>query len=99
MDDLISDVRIDAKHSFEDAIEDVTSIKRRYGDRIAILGGIDVDFLCRRSEEEIRDRVTATLDACMPGGGYCLGTGNSVTNYIPLDNYLAMLDAGREWSD
>ena len=38
-----------------------------------------------------------TLDLCMPGGGYCLGTGNSVANYIPLDNYLAMLDEGRRW--
>ena len=34
----------------------------------------------------------------MPGGGYCLGTGNSVANYIPLDNYLAMLDEGRRYS-
>ena len=30
----------------------------------------------------------------MTGGGYCLGTGNSVTNYIPLDHYLAMVDEG-----
>jgi uroporphyrinogen decarboxylase len=34
----------------------------------------------------------------MPGGGYCLGTGNSVANYIPLDNYLAMLDEGRKFA-
>ena len=32
-----------------------------------------------------------------PGGGYCLGTGNSVANYIPLANYLAMLDEGRRY--
>lgn len=31
----------------------------------------------------------------MPGGGYCLGTGNSVANHIPTENYLAMLDEGR----
>jgi uroporphyrinogen decarboxylase len=29
--------------------------------------------------------------------GYCLGTGNSVANYIPLDNYLVMLDEGRKF--
>lgn len=34
------------------------------------------------------------LEACMPGGGYALGTGNSVANYIPLGNYLAMLEKG-----
>ena len=48
----------------------------------------------RRSAARVRE----TLDACLPGGGYCLGTGNSVANYIPLDNYLAMLDEGRRYT-
>lgn len=98
MEDLIEDVRIDAKHSFEDTIEEVTAAKEKYGDRIALLGGIDVDFLCRSSEEEVRRRVRATLEKCTVGSGYCLGTGNSVANYIPLDNYLAMLDEGRRFT-
>jgi uroporphyrinogen decarboxylase len=98
MEDLIEDVGIDAKHSFEDTIEDVTQVKAEYGERIALLGGIDVDFLCRATEEQVRARVRHTLDTCMPGGGYCLGTGNSVANYIPLDNYLAMVDEGRRYS-
>ena len=98
MDDLLDDVRIDGLHSYEDTIRTVEATKARYGHRIAVLGGIDVDFLCRSNEEAIRRRVRATLEACHSGGGYCLGTGNSVTNYIPLDNYLAMLDEGRRFS-
>ena len=98
MPDLIDDVKIDAKHSFEDTIEQVTDAKAAYGDQIALLGGIDVDFLCRADELAIRKRVRRSLDVCMDGGGYCLGTGNSVANYIPVDNYLAMLDEGRRWS-
>lgn len=97
MDDLIDDVQIDAKHSFEDTIESVSDAKRTYGQQIALLGGIDVDFLCTSDEAAIRSRVRRTLDECMPGGGYCLGTGNSVANYIPLDHYLIMLDEGRRW--
>ena len=92
---LIDDVRIDGKHSFEDTILPVTEAKKKYGDRIALLGGIDVDFLCRADEKAIRKRVCETLEICLQGGGYCLGTGNSVANYIPLDNYLVMLDEGR----
>ena len=90
-------MRIDGLHSFEDTIETVEQAKERYGHRIAVLGGIDVDFLCRASEEEIRRRVRQTIDACQPGGGFCLGTGNTVANYIPLDNYLAMIDEGRRY--
>jgi len=98
MDSLIDFVGIDARHSFEDVIEPVTLAKQRYGDRIALLGGIDLDFLCRAGTAEIRQRVRDTLDVCHAGGGYCLGTGNSVANYIPLDNYLAMLDEGRRYA-
>jgi len=97
MDDLIHNVRIDAKHSFEDTIEDVRDAKRRYGDSITLLGGIDVDFLCRADEDAVRMRVRSTLSTCVAGGGYCLGTGNSVANYIPIDNYLAMIDEGRKF--
>ena len=97
MPDLIDDVKIDARHSFEDTIENVILAKQRYGDRLTLLGGIDLDFLCRSSQQAVRTRVRATLDACLPGGGYCLGTGNSVANYIPLENYLAMLDEGRRY--
>lgn len=98
MDALIDDVGIDGKHSFEDVILPVTEAKTRYGHRVALIGGIDVDFLSRASEPEIRKRVRATLDVCQRGGGYCLGSGNSVANYIPLRNYLVMLDEGRRWS-
>jgi uroporphyrinogen decarboxylase len=97
MDDLIDDVKIDAKHSFEDAILPVEAFKARYGHRIGVVGGIDLDFLCRASEEDVRARVRAVLDTCMPGGGYVLGTGNSVANYVPVRNFMAMVDEGRRW--
>ena len=94
MDDLIDSVGIDGKHSFEDTFLPVTEAKRLYGGRISILGGVDVDMMCRSTEDEVRAYTRRVLEACMPGGGYALGTGNSVANYIPVRNYLAMLDEG-----
>jgi len=96
IEDLISDVKLDALHSWEDVIEPVTQAKRAYGNRLSLIGGIDLDFLCRATPDLVRRRVRETVAICQPGGGYCLGTGNSVCNYIPLDNYLAMLDEGRK---
>jgi uroporphyrinogen decarboxylase len=96
-DDLIEDVGLDGKHSFEDTIEDVRELKPSLGGRVALLGGIDMDFLCRADESAIRGRVRETLDICSPGGGFCIGTGNTVANYIPLDNYLVMLDEAMRW--
>jgi uroporphyrinogen decarboxylase len=97
MGPLIEEVGLDGKHSFEDVIESVIEAKRRWGARIALLGGIDVDLLTRRSEAEVRRRVREVLEACQAGGGYCLGTGNTACNYIPLRNFLAMIDEGRRW--
>ena len=73
-------------------------MKKRYGQRVALLGGFDVDFLCRATEKEIRSRVRKILEACHSDGGYCLGSGNSIARYVPLHNYLVMLDEGRRWT-
>jgi uroporphyrinogen decarboxylase len=93
MDDIIA-CGWDARHSFEDVIEPVWEAKERYGDRISVLGGFDMDKLCTMSEDEVRAHTRFLIDCCAPGGGWALGTGNSVANYIPLENYLAMLDEG-----
>jgi uroporphyrinogen decarboxylase len=98
MDDLIDDVKIDGKHSYEDTIEDVRELKATWGQRMALLGGLDLDFLIRADEKAVRERVRSVLDVCQEGGGYCLGTGNSVANYINLDSYLAMVDEGMRYS-
>jgi uroporphyrinogen decarboxylase len=99
MDDFINYVGIDAKHSFEDKILPVEEVYRRWGDRVAIMGGVDMDLLGRGTEEQVRARTREVLEVCgIKGAGYCLGTGNSVANYIPVQNYLAMLDEGRRWN-
>lgn len=96
MEDLIEDVGIDAKHSFEDAIMPVSEFKRIYGHRVAVLGGIDVHILAGGTEQEVREYTRRRIEECAPGGGWALGSGNSVANYIPLQNFLAMLDEGRK---
>ena len=96
MDDLIDYVGIDAKHSYEDKILPVVEAKRRYGNRIAILGGVDMHFITTASVEQIEPYVAKVIHECAPGGGYALGTGNSVANYVPLENYYEMLRVGNE---
>jgi len=96
MDDIIDYCGYDAKHSFKDSHTPVAEAKRRWGDRIALLGGVDMDFISRRSEGEVRTYVRRILNDCA-GRGYALGTGNSVSNYIPVDNYLAMVDEGLKY--
>ena len=93
-DDLIDAVGIDAKHSFEECILPVEKFKQQYGNRVTPLGGLDVDLICRGSEDEIRRYTRTKIKACFADGFYALGTGNSLTDYMPVKNYLLALDEG-----
>ena len=92
IDDIIDFVGIDAKHSFEDKIMPIEIAKEKYIDRVTLVGGVDVDFLVRSSEDEVRQRVLNILQSCDTKGGYIMGSGNSIANYIPIKNYYAMMD-------
>jgi uroporphyrinogen decarboxylase len=52
---------------------------------------MDLDFVCTKSPAEIRARSLAMLE--LGQKGYALGTGNSVPDYVPDDNYFAMTSA------
>ena len=97
MNDLIEYVGIDAKHSYEDTTYPVTEYKALYGDKIAILGGVDMDKLARMPEQQFKSYVRDIIYKCAPEGGYALGCGNTVSNYVKLDNYLSMLEVGKKY--
>lgn len=96
MEDLISDVGIDGKHSFEDAIMPVQEFQALYGGRIAVLGGLDVHILSASSPERVRQKTRFLIDTCGSRGRYALGSGNSIPSYVPVANYLAMIDEALE---
>lgn len=96
MDDLIDVAKIDAKHSNEDIIAPFQEWVDRYGDRIGNFGGIDVDVLCRGTEQEIRLYAKKIIDYSSSHGGFAFGSGNSIANYVPVDGYIAMVEAARE---
>jgi len=92
IDDLIDDIGIDGKHSFEDAIVPAEDFQARHGGRIAALGGLDVNILSAGSEDDVRRRTRILLDICGERGRYAVGSGNSIPSYVPVRNYLAMVD-------
>ncbi len=94
MEDIIDYVGIDAKHSYEDAIMPVAEFAKRYQDRISILGGFDVNRLSSSPPKEIRKHTRFLLGEIGGSGRYAMGSGNSIPEYVPVANYLAMLDEG-----
>lgn len=92
MPDLIAQVSIDGKHSFEDAIIPVQDFQVEYGDRLAVLGGLDLNILSGGTPDQVRQSTRFLIETCGPRGRYAVGSGNSVPSYVPVENYLAMVD-------
>ncbi|MCU0519714.1 MAG: uroporphyrinogen decarboxylase family protein [Anaerolineae bacterium] len=93
MDDMI-DAGIDAKHSNEDVIAPFGAWIERFGDRIGLVGGIDVDILCRDDPQAVFERaVEMGRRFRSQARGYALGSGNSIPDYVPVEGYMAMIRA------
>ncbi len=92
IDDLI-DCGFNALHPIEPKVMDAIKVKGKYGNKICILGNIELDILSRGTKESVRDLTLSRLKDLWNHGGYCPGSSNSVTDYVPLENYIAMLDA------
>lgn len=69
---------LDALHPIEPKAMDIAAVKQQYGDRLALLGNIDVDLLARGAPDEIRTDVKARIRQVGPGGSYAIGSSNSV---------------------
>lgn len=97
IEDIIGDMGYDARHSYEDNIVPVEDAYEKYGGRIAVLGGIDMNFLYWETPENIYRRSCEMLERAQGRGGYALGSGNSIPEYIPYENYMAMIRAAWEF--
>jgi uroporphyrinogen decarboxylase len=96
MDDVIA-LGIDAKHSNEDAIAAYDEWIARYSERIGLLGGVDVDILCQQQPEDVVKEVMARGTRFRAAArGYGLGSGNSIPDYVPVEGYLAMIEAAQK---
>jgi uroporphyrinogen decarboxylase len=95
MEDVIA-LGIDAKHSNEDAVAPYERWITDYGDRIGLMGGFDMDFLCSADARTVHETVIERGSRYRAAArGYALGSGNSIPDYVPVDNYLSMVEAAQ----
>jgi uroporphyrinogen decarboxylase len=79
---------------------DIGKVKRRYGNRICLVGNIDCGHLLSRgTPDDVRKAVKACIAAAAPGGGFILSSSNSIHSSVKPENYLAMIEAAREFGE
>jgi uroporphyrinogen decarboxylase len=75
---------------------DIGEVKRRYGDRIAVVGNVDCgDLLSRGTPDQVIAAVKETIAKAAVGGGHILASSNSIHPAVNAENYRAMVDAAR----
>jgi len=95
LEDLIG-LGIDAKHSNEDQIAPFEKWIELYGSRIGLFGGIDVDTVCTHSPDDVyREVLEKGTRFRRLGKGYGLGTGNSIPGYVPVEGFMALVEAAK----
>ena len=97
IDDLIQ-CGYHALHPCEPSSMDIVELKRKYGGRLCLCGNINLDStLTLGSPDDVEEEVKLRIRTLAPGGGYCCGSSNSVTDYVPYENFLAMIEATRKY--
>jgi len=95
--DLV-DCGISALQPIEPKAMDIVEVKKRWGKHLALIGNIDLGHtLTLGMPAEVEAEVRRRIREVGPGGGYCVGSSNSITSYVPLANYRAMIEATLKW--
>jgi uroporphyrinogen decarboxylase len=91
--DLV-DCGFDCLHPLEPPMNDIVLIKKEWGDRISLAGNIDLkNTLCAGSPEDVEAEVRLRSTQLAPGGSWLVGSSNSIPEFVPLENYRALLAA------
>jgi uroporphyrinogen decarboxylase len=93
IDDLVA-CGYQGLHPCEPASMDIVELKRKYAGRLCLMGNINLDStLCLGTPADVEEEVKLRIRTVGPGGGYCCGSSNSIPEYVPYENYLAMIEA------
>jgi hypothetical protein len=72
---------------------DYRDYKKRYGHRVTFFGNIDITCpLATRTPAEVEKEVIEHMEGMKPGGRWVAGSAHSIVNYIPHENFVAMIN-------
>jgi len=97
LDDILG-AGFDALHPIEPESMDIYALRERVGRRLCLVGNISVNTLSVGTREDVRALVKDRVTRLGYEGAYCVGSSNSVPNYVPYANYLALLEASAEFA-
>ncbi len=83
---------IQAIHPLEPNSMNALEVKEKYGDRLCLMGNIDLDLLSRGTPRQVQALVRDRIEKLGFNGGYCVGSSNTIPHYVRIENYIAMIE-------
>jgi hypothetical protein len=96
LDDLLS-LGVDGLHPNEKGAMDIRALKRTCGDRLCLLGNVDLNLLGMGTPQAVTEEVRQLIRDVAPGGGYIVTSGNSLAGYLRPENVLALSAAVQKY--
>lgn len=91
--DYFIEIGYDAYQSIQPTADmDICQLKKSYGDKITLWGGVALEHLISGTADEVRQDVRTAMQCARIGGRFILGVSHSVAVGSNYDNYMAMLD-------
>ncbi|MDH7512258.1 MAG: uroporphyrinogen decarboxylase family protein [Clostridiales bacterium] len=91
--DFFIAIGFDAFQSIQASADmDISAIKKKYGEKITLWGGVSLENLISGTAEDVRRDVRRAMACAKPGGRFILGTSHSVAVGSRYENFMAMLD-------
>jgi uroporphyrinogen decarboxylase len=89
---------LNALHPIEPKAMDSRELKGRYGDRLCLLGNVEIgETLTLGTPADVEAEVRERIRTLAPGGGYAVGSSNTVAHYVKMENFRAMIQATRKY--
>ena len=77
---------------------DIAEIKRRYGDRLCLIGNVNCGLMDTGTDEEVEASARYALENGMPNYGYIFSTSNCVYTGMPLKRYDLIQSIWRQYT-
>ncbi len=92
------DLGIKAIHPVQPNCNDIYALKKEYGDKMCFVGNMDLaGVLSFGTPDEVIKDTKEHIDKLASGGGYVVASSHSITDDVPPENYIAMIETAQTY--